>query len=90
MRALLSREVGGPDSLEMIELPDPTPDPGQVVIADKACAINHSHVLVIKDKHRAKPPRPFAPGGRSRVWLSRSGTASPPAAPSAHARKPRR
>ena len=63
MRALLSKEVGGPDTLAMTELPDPQAGPGQVVIAVRACAINYPDVLIIEDKYQFKPPRPFAPGG---------------------------
>ena len=63
MKALLSKAVGGPDTLELTELPDPTPGPGQVVVAVKACAINYPDVLIIEDKYQFKPPRPFAPGG---------------------------
>jgi NADPH2:quinone reductase len=63
MRALLSKAVGGPDTLELTELPDPVAAPGQAVIAVKACAINYPDVLIIEDKYQFKPPRPFAPGG---------------------------
>ena len=63
MRALLSKAVGGPETLELTELPDPVAAPGQVVIAVKACAINYPDVLIIEDKYQFKPPRPFAPGG---------------------------
>ena len=63
MRALLSKAVGGPDTLELTELPDPVAAAGQVVIAVKACAINYPDVLIIEDKYQFKPPRPFAPGG---------------------------
>ena len=63
MRALLSKAPGGPETLEMTELPDPVAADGQVVIAVKACAINYPDVLIIEDKYQFKPPRPFAPGG---------------------------
>ena len=63
MRALLSKAVGGPETLELTELPDPVAGPGQVVVAVKACAINYPDVLIIEDKYQSKPPRPFAPGG---------------------------
>jgi NADPH:quinone reductase len=62
MRALLSKEPGGPDTLVMDELPDPIAGPGQVVVAVKACSINYPDVLIIEDKYQFKPPRPFAPG----------------------------
>ena len=63
MRALLSREVGGPDTLELTDLPEPVAGAGQVVVAVKACAINYPDVLIIEDKYQFKPQRPFAPGG---------------------------
>ena len=63
MKALLSKAVGGPETLEMSDLPDPVADSGQVVVAVKACAINYPDVLIIEDKYQFKPQRPFAPGG---------------------------
>jgi len=63
MRALLSKAIGGPETLEMTELPDPVAGPGQVLVAVKACAINYPDVIIIEDKYQFKPPRPFAPGG---------------------------
>jgi NADPH:quinone reductase-like Zn-dependent oxidoreductase len=63
MRALLSTASGGPETLELTELPDPQPAAGQVLIAVKACAINYPDVLIIEDKYQFKPQRPFAPGG---------------------------
>lgn len=63
MRALLSRAPGGPETLELAELPDPVAGPGQVVVDVRACAINYPDVLIIEDKYQFKPPRPFSPGG---------------------------
>ena len=63
MKALLSRTPGGPETLELSELPDPVPGPGQLLVRVKACAINYPDVLIIEDKYQFKPPRPFAPGG---------------------------
>ena len=63
MKALLSRAAGGPDTLELAELPDPVPGPGQLLVRVKACAINYPDVLIIEDKYQFRPERPFAPGG---------------------------
>ena len=63
MKALLSKAPGGPETLELSDLPDPAPGPGQVVVAVRACAINYPDVLIIEDRYQFKPPRPFAPGG---------------------------
>jgi NADPH:quinone reductase len=63
MKALLSREPGGPETLEFAELREPTAGPAQLLVRVKACAINYPDVLIIEDKYQFKPPRPFAPGG---------------------------
>ncbi len=63
MRALLSRQPGGPETLELADLPDPVPGDGQLLVSVKACAINYPDVLIIEDKYQFKPARPFAPGG---------------------------
>jgi NADPH2:quinone reductase len=63
MKALLSKQPGGPDTLILEEVADPVAGKGQVVVAVKACAINYPDFLIIEDKYQFKPPRPFAPGG---------------------------
>jgi len=63
MRALLSREPGGPDTLRLEEADDPKPGSGELLVRVRASAINYPDVLIIEDKYQLKPPRPFAPGG---------------------------
>jgi len=63
MRALLTREPGGPDSLRLEEMDDPKPGPGELLVRVRASAINYPDVLIIEDRYQLKPPRPFAPGG---------------------------
>ena len=63
MKAMLSRRVGGPETLVLEELPDPKPGAGEVLLAVKACGVNYPDVLIIEDRYQFKPPRPFAPGG---------------------------
>jgi NADPH2:quinone reductase len=63
MKALLSKAVGGPETLELGELPSPTAGPHDVVVSVKAVGVNFPDVLMIKDMYQFKPPRPFAPGG---------------------------
>lgn len=62
MRALISNEPGGPESLQIGELADPVASAGQVIIKVAACSINYPDVLIIQDLYQIKPPRPFAPG----------------------------
>ena len=63
MKALLSHAPGGPETLQLEEVADPQPGPGELLIRVRACAINFPDVLIIEDKYQFKPPRPFAPGG---------------------------
>lgn len=62
MRALMSKSPGGPETLSLEEILDPTPKPGQVVIEVKAVGINFPDTLIIEDRYQFKPERPFAPG----------------------------
>jgi NADPH2:quinone reductase len=63
MKAVLSKAVGGPETLELGELPSPEAKPGHAVISVKACGVNFPDVLIIEDKYQYKPQRPFSPGG---------------------------
>ena len=62
MRALLSNEPGGPETLQLTDLPDPQPGARELLVRVRACSINYPDVLIIEDKYQLKPPRPFAPG----------------------------
>jgi NADPH:quinone reductase len=62
MKALISREAGGPETLVIGDIPDPVPGPGELLVAVHACAINFPDVLIIEDKYQFKPQRPFSPG----------------------------
>ncbi len=63
MKALLSKAPGGPGTLVVEEIADPTPGPRDVVIRIAACGVNFPDSLVIEDKYQFRPPRPFSPGG---------------------------
>ena len=63
MKALLSHAPGGPETLVLDEVQEPTPGPGELLVRVRACAINYPDVLIIEDKYQFRPERPFAPGG---------------------------
>src|ERR1700761_8434312 len=63
MKALLSKAVGGPETLGLGDVPSPEARPGHVVVSVKAIGVNFPDVLIIEDKYQFKPERPFAPGG---------------------------
>lgn len=63
MKALRTHAVGGPETLTLDDVAEPTAGPGQVVVAVKACAINFPDTLMIRNMYQFKPQRPYAPGG---------------------------
>jgi NADPH:quinone reductase len=62
MKALLSKHPGGPETLVLDDMPEPTPGSKEVRIAVRACAVNYPDLLIIQDLYQYKPPRPFSPG----------------------------
>src|SRR5438876_9222917 len=48
MKAIVLREIGGPETLRLETVPDPTPNPGEVVVRLKAAALNHRDVWIRK------------------------------------------
>ena len=63
MKAVLSRAVGGPETLTFEDIADPAPAKGEVVVRVAACGVNYPDALIIEDRYQFKPERPFAPGG---------------------------
>jgi NADPH2:quinone reductase len=63
MKAVLSKVVGGPETLVIEELPSPEAKPGHAVVSVKACGVNYPDFLIIEDRYQFKPARPFTPGG---------------------------
>ena len=62
MKALLSKTVGGPETLVLEDVPSPVAKPGWAVVEVKAVGVNFPDVLIIEDKYQFKPARPFSPG----------------------------
>ncbi|MGF9758523.1 NADPH:quinone oxidoreductase family protein [Microvirga sp. 0TCS3.31] len=62
MLALLSKQPGGPETLVLETVAEPSPKPGEVLLAVKACGVNYPDALIIEDRYQFKPERPFAPG----------------------------
>ena len=68
MRAILRKQFGGPDVLEIREIPEPEPKAGHAVIQVKAFGINHAekHMregqwaeIAAAGRYQAKPSRVF-------------------------------
>lgn len=58
MRAVVVTEPGGPEVLQVREVPDPTPGPGEVVLDVAATAVNRADLLQRQGHY---PPPPGAP-----------------------------
>ena len=63
MKAILSHEPGGPETLRIDDVAEPSPGRGELLVRVRACSINFPDVLIIEDKYQLRPQRPFAPGG---------------------------
>lgn len=63
MFAMLSTATGGPETLELTELPSPEPQAGEIRVAVRAAGVNFPDTLMIRDLYQFRPERPFAPGG---------------------------
>jgi NADPH:quinone reductase len=63
MRAWRVHELGEPGkALQLEQLPDPRPEPGQLVVRVRAAAANFPDVLLCRGEYQVKPPLPFTPG----------------------------
>jgi NADPH:quinone reductase-like Zn-dependent oxidoreductase len=51
----------GIDSLKLVDRPEPTPGPGQVLVKMKAWSLNYRDLLVVKGQYNPKLKLPFTP-----------------------------
>lgn len=62
MRAIIAKQLGPPKDLVIEDIDSLVPGPGQVVVDNKAAAINFPDLLVMEGKYQVRPPLPFSPG----------------------------
>ncbi len=58
MRAIFIREPGGPEVLELREVPDPLPGPGEITVRVWATALNRADLLQRRGLYPAPPDSP--------------------------------
>ncbi|MEP6652108.1 MAG: alcohol dehydrogenase catalytic domain-containing protein, partial [Myxococcales bacterium] len=63
MRAVVFRRHGGPEVMEVAELPEPTPGPGEVQVRVSAAALNHIDLWMRRGLPSMKIELPHVPGG---------------------------
>jgi NADPH2:quinone reductase len=65
VRAVLIRETGGPERLELANVDDPEPGKGQAVLRIRAAGINFADVLIRQGRYPQAPPLPSVPGSEA-------------------------
>ena len=69
MRAVQIQAFGGPEVLEVVELPDPTPGKNEVVARVLGAGINFADTHATENSYLAKQTLPLIPGGEVLVEL---------------------
>jgi NADPH:quinone reductase len=62
MKAILVREFGGPEVLNLEEIPTPSPAAGQVLVQIHAAGVNPYDTYMRNGVYAIKPPLPYIPG----------------------------
>jgi len=62
MRALICRQWGPVESLELTDVPAPTPGPEQVLLTVAASSVNFADTIMVAGNYQTKPAFPFSPG----------------------------
>ena len=62
MKAVVLREPGGPDRLELADVPDPEPADGRTLVRVRAAGVNFADVLVRQGRYPQAPPLPTVLG----------------------------
>jgi NADPH2:quinone reductase len=62
MRALIAEGFDGVDALRIGELPEPSPNPGSVLVEVAVAAVNFADLLMVAGQYQLRPDLPFAPG----------------------------
>ena len=62
MKAIIVHELGSIDNGRLVEVPDPVPGPGQVLIEVRAAPVNYVDIVQITGRYQFKPKLPYTPG----------------------------
>lgn len=62
MKAIRVMEYGGPDVLRLVDVPEPAPGTGQVLVRLRAAGVNPVETYMRTGTYAIKPPLPWTPG----------------------------
>ena len=69
MYAVVITEPGEPDVLRWLEVPDPVPGPGEVVIEIAASGVNRADLMQREGRYPPPPGAPPYPGLECSGWV---------------------
>src|SRR3954453_15530936 len=62
MRAIQITEFGGPEVLQVTELPDPVPGPGQALVEVRSAGVNYADTHQVETSYLSPTTLPMIPG----------------------------
>lgn len=62
MKAAVVARVGGPEVLEIRDMPDPIAQPGEVIVRVEAVGVNFADTMSTRGVYKSTPPPPFISG----------------------------
>lgn len=62
MKAIRIQRIGGPDALEVVDIPTPEPGPGEALVKADAIGVNYFDTMIRSGRYRWMPALPFVPG----------------------------
>ena len=62
MKAVVVARTGGPEVLEVRDVPDPIPQPGEVLVRVEAVGVNFADTMSTRGMYKSTPPPPFISG----------------------------
>jgi NADPH2:quinone reductase len=62
VRAVQIQTLDGPSAVAVVDVPEPVPGPGQVVVDVEVAGVSFPEVLQSRGQYQLKPPLPFVPG----------------------------
>lgn len=62
MKAIVATRTGGPEVLEVRDVPGPEPKPGQILVNAEACGMNFADILMTQGSYAGGPKPPFVIG----------------------------
>ena len=61
-RALMVKKAGGPEALQLVEMPVESPGPGQLLVRVRAAGVGSTDLIVLAGRYQFAPKLPLVPG----------------------------